>query len=340
MARRPGWPCAALLVAGVLSLVLGGVALYARYAVLDQRAFADRATSALSQDEVRVEIAQRIADREIELIPALVVRRPAVEAAVADVVEGPRFEGEFRAGASAMHRSLFSDRSHVTALALPGAAKELQAAVAKHSPSAAAMIPPADPELLRIGGGRLERALRSAAPLGRDLSALAPFGLAVGLALLVIAALRATTLRLGLRRAALGLALAGGVIVATTAIARAIVLSSFDTSHGDAVVGAIWSAFLADLRLWGLIVGGLGLVAAAVFEPGAPGAWRQSAARVMAPQGSAARVARAGGLVVLALLLLWIPEVPLDLALVSVAGLLVFSGVAEVVRLAQRSLIR
>ena len=104
MARRPGWPCAALLVAGVLSLVLGGVALYARHAVLDQRAFADRATSALSQDEVRVEIAQRIADREIAQIPALVVRRPAVEAAVADVVEGPRFEGEFHAGASALHR--------------------------------------------------------------------------------------------------------------------------------------------------------------------------------------------------------------------------------------------
>ena len=92
------------------------------------------------------------------------MRRPAVEAAVADVVEGPRFEGEFHAGASALHHSLFSDRSHVTALALPGAAKELRAAVAQHSPSAAAMIPPADPELLRIGGGRLESALRSAAP--------------------------------------------------------------------------------------------------------------------------------------------------------------------------------
>ena len=60
----------------------------------------------------------------------------------------------------------------------------------------------------------------------------------------------------------------------------------------------------------------------------------------MAPRGSGARLARAGGLVVLAVLLLWMPEVPLDLALVTVAGLLVFSGAAEVVRLAQRSLIR
>ena len=329
-----------LLVAGVLSLVLGGLALYARHAVLDQRAFADRATATLRQDEVRDEIAQRIADREIQAIPELAVRRPAVEAAVADVVEGPNFPLEFHAGAAALHEALFTDGARETTLNLPGTAKELRAAVAEHSPAAAEMLPPTDPQLFRLGGGGLESRLRSAAPLGRRLSALAPVGMLVGLALLVAAALRAPTLRLGLRRAALGLALAGGATVAATAIGRAIVLSSFDTSHGDAVVGTIWGAFLADLRLWGLIVGGLGIVAAAVFEPGAPGAWRRAVARVMAPRGSGARLARAGGLVVLAVLLLWMPEVPLDLALVSVAGLLVFSGAAEVVRLAQRSLIR
>ena len=216
----------------------------------------------------------------------------------------------------------------------------MRAAVAQHSPSAAEMLPPADPQLFRIGGGGLENTLRSAAPVGRDLSALAPWACSSGVVLLVAAALRAPTLRLGLRRAALGLALAGGATVAATAIGRAIVLSTFDTSHGDAVVGTIWSAFLADLRLWGLLAGALGIVAAAIFEPGAPGAWRRAAGRVMAPRGSGARLARAGGLVVLAVLLLWMPEVPLDLALVTVAGLLVFSGAAEVVRLAQRSLIR
>jgi hypothetical protein len=329
-----------LLVAGVLALVLGGVALYARHAVLDERAFADRATAALGQDEVRDEIARRIADREISEIPQLAARRPTVEAAIAEVVEGPAFPGEFRAGATALHRSLFADAPGATALALPGAARELRAAVARHSPAAAKLLPPADPQLFGIGGGRLESALRDAAPLGRDLSALAPLALLAGVLALVGAALRAPTLRLGLRRAALGLALAGGVIVAATAVGRAIVLSTFDTSHGDAVVGTIWGAFLADLRLWGLIAGGLGVVAAAIFEPGAPGAWRRAGTRVLAPRGSTARLARAGGLVALAVLLLWMPEVPLDLALVSVAGLLVFSGAAEIVRLAQRSLIR
>jgi len=52
------------------------------------------------------------------------------------------------------------------------------------------------------------------------------------------------------------------------------------------------------------------------------------------------RLARAVGLILLAVLLLWMPEVPLDLALVLAAGLLVFSGAAEVIRSAQKSLIR
>src|SRR5262245_39844633 len=66
MARRPGWPCALLLTAGVLALALGGFAVYGRHAVLSSGAFADRANRALHQDEVVDEISERIADREIE----------------------------------------------------------------------------------------------------------------------------------------------------------------------------------------------------------------------------------------------------------------------------------
>ena len=117
---------------------------------------------------------------------------------------------------------------------------------------------------------------------------------------------------------ALGIALAGGATVAATSIGRAVVLSTFDTSHGDAVVGTIWSAFLDDLRLWALALGALGVIAAAAFEPGAPGAWRRLLTAVATPSGSALRLVRAGGLVLLAVLLLWMPEVPLDLALVVV----------------------
>jgi hypothetical protein len=336
----------------VLALMLGGLALYARYAVLDRDAFADRATGALHQDEVRDEVATRITAREIEANGALAARRPVLEAAVGDVVEGPRFPSEFRSGTLLLYDGLFGDgvvassgggrpaRVRLAELPLPGAGGELRAAIAARSAGAARELPAGDPVLFSLGGGRLEDTLVDAAPSARHLARLAPLAFAASLALLLWAAWRAPTRRLGLRRAALGLALAGGLTVAITSIARAVVLSTFDTSHGDAVVGTIWSAYLADLRLWALAVGAVGVVLAAAFEPGAPGAWRRLLAAVSAPRGNALRLARAGGLVALAGLLVWMPEVPLDLALVVLAGLLVFSGAAEVVRVAQRSLIR
>jgi hypothetical protein len=324
MVPRPLWPCAVLLVVGTLALLLGGLALYGRHAVLDERAFAARAAGTLAQDEVRDEIVDRIVVRALDAQPELATRRPVLEAAAADVVDDPSFPARFTSGAAALHRALFTDDRAVVRFPLPGAGPQLHAAVAA--------IPATDPELMTLGGGRLETGLRDAAPLGRRLSGLAPVALAVGLLLLIAAVLRAPTRRRGLRRVAMAVACAGGVTLAATAIARALVLATFDTSHGDAVVGTIWSAYLGDLRLWSLLVGAAGLVVAAAAEPGPRGAWRRWLARATAPAGRAGRLALAGGLVLLAVLLLTAPEVPLDLALVAAAGVLVFAAAAEVVR--------
>ncbi len=88
------------------------------------------------------------------------------------------------------------------------------------------------------------------------------------------------------------------------------------------MVGTIWDTFLGDLRLWGLLLGAGGLIVAAAFEPGGRGAVRRLSARAVAPSGAAGRLARAAVLLVLAALLVWMPEVPLDLALVTAAGAL------------------
>ena len=110
MARRPGWPCAVLLVTGVMALMLGGLALYARHAVLDRDAFAARATGALDQDEVVDEIAARIATREIEDNPALA--RAAADARGRGRRRRRRTRAspaEFHTGALALHDALFGD---------------------------------------------------------------------------------------------------------------------------------------------------------------------------------------------------------------------------------------
>jgi hypothetical protein len=331
MVRSPSWPCAVLLLGGALLLLLGGVALYGRSVVLDERAFADRASVALAQDEVQEEIGDRIATREIEAEPALAPLRPTLDAAVGNFVHDWHFPAHFRAGVTRMHRELFSGQE--VDLAVPGTDAWLRASLSGKSRQ---LLPPDEPELFHLGGGRIESGLVEAAPLGRRLSGFAPLALVLGFALLVISAVRAPTRRRGARRAALGFALAGGAVGALTTVGRGVVLSTFDTSHGDAVVGAIWDAFLGDLRMWGLAAGAAGLIAAAAFEPGARGAWRCALRQLASPHGTAGRLARAAALLVLAVLLLWMPEVPLELALVTLAGLLVFTAAAEVVRVSLR----
>ncbi|MDA0183577.1 hypothetical protein OJ997_24925 [Solirubrobacter phytolaccae] len=325
-----GKACAGLLAGGVALLVLGALAFYGRAVVLDEQAFADRAASVLTQDEVQDEIGLRLAGRAIEDEPDLAQLRPTVEAAVADAVQDPQFPAHFRAGTQAMHHALFSGGS--VDLVLPGAAADIRAAVPERS-RALALLSREDPSLFHLGGGGVESGLVELAPDARRAASLAPVAIVLGLALLILAALRAPDRRRGARRAALALAVTGGVLVAATTIGRAVVLSTFDTSHGDVVVGTIWDTFLGDLRLWGLVLGAGGLVAAAVLEPGARGAWRRPVTRALAPCGTPGRLARAAALVLLAAALLWMPEVPLDLALVAAAGVLVFTAAAEVVRL-------
>src|SRR5262245_38683286 len=112
--------CGVLLGLGALALIVGGVALYAQRTVLDTRAFADRATAALAQDEVRAEVASRLAEREIDAAPELAPQRPVLEAAIYDLVEDPRFPAVWHARAEDLHEALLAGDE--ASLALPGAA--------------------------------------------------------------------------------------------------------------------------------------------------------------------------------------------------------------------------
>src|SRR4051794_24680733 len=127
MVRGPSGLCAVLLTSGAVLVMIGVLALYGRAAVLDEQAFADRATAAFASDEVQDEVGQRIADREIEAEPALAPLRPTLDAAVDAVVDSWTFPPRFHEGAAAMHRALFDGRS--VDLSLPGTGAQLREAV-------------------------------------------------------------------------------------------------------------------------------------------------------------------------------------------------------------------
>src|SRR3954454_19528373 len=127
-----------LVVLASVVLVLGVLAGYVRLAALDADQFANRATAALRNDDVRTLIAQKVTDdvvlrRQADLLAA----RPLIESAAAGVVGGRAFTALFRSAVRDMHRAVFErDRDTVT-LTVADVATVLAAALAHVRPSLA-----------------------------------------------------------------------------------------------------------------------------------------------------------------------------------------------------------
>lgn len=317
----------ALSIAAALCLLAGGVGTYARHAVLDERAFADRAARTLESDEVRSEAAVRIAARVVADRPQLWGSEPLLRSALEDAVVGrAEFHGAFRAGAGRLHHALFEDRDAEASLTVAGTGAALRAELVRRSPALARRLPAlGDPPLLTVGYGAGERSLRDAAPAARALTAAAPGALALAVLLLAVAALRGPDRRRGVWVAGLTVAAAGGLTVAGVTAAGDLALQQFDTSFGDAVVGAVWRAYLGELRTWGLLAGAAGLVIAAT----AGGPRLDVRALLAAPASRSARAARALGLLALAATAIALPELVLHVGLVALAAALAYAAAVE-----------
>jgi hypothetical protein len=147
----------------ILLLLAAGFGAYASQAIVDERAFADRAEAALGDAEVRGEVALRLRDRGSAL-----------------PVDGPRFDVAFREGARRMHAALFDSADEEVSLR-PASAEA--------------------PAILTLGaGGAPERALRGAAPAAGDIAAWWPAALL--LALLAAGGIRRLGLALAVAGAA------------------------------------------------------------------------------------------------------------------------------------------
>ena len=318
----------ALLVAGAACLLAAAVGAYAGHAILDERAFADRATHALGSDEVRDEVAARLADGTIAEHPELAGSPAAVEDAIrAGVTEEAAFAGAYRVGAARLHRGLFGSGDAPAELAVPESGAALRAALAERVPQLERRLGPVgDPPLLVVRGAGAEGALRTLAPRARELPGAAMAALALaGLVLLVAAVARQRDRRRGVWAAALAVAASGGLIAASLTAAHDVLMEQFDTGHGDAVATAVWDAFLAELRWWSLAAAGGALVVAAAMRQPRP-------ARPRVPATPLGHVASAAVLLAAAALALALPLLVLHLALVAGAAALVYAAAEHLVR--------
>jgi hypothetical protein len=326
---------AVLRVAGAILLAAGMIHLYAELVIFDARSFGARAALSLADPRVGGFVAERVTDELVAQKRDLVAYRPLLVGATRAIIGSEAFRAGFRRAAQGAHATIFSEGAERVALSIPDLGVLVRSALA-HDPALATRIPaslrgrvPVQPT------GRAARALAGALRLGHALRRLAVLAIGAGAVLLLLGIVLPRD-----RRAAL---LGGGVTLATTALVvfflpplarTALTLSVADPALRPVVAG-VWDAFAGGLRLWALVLAGMGIVlasAAASFashveiEKVAKRIWDRL--RTPAPTWRG-EVARAVLLVALGLAAAFRPAATLQGLMVIAGALVAFEGLRE-----------
>jgi hypothetical protein len=320
-----------LVVAASFLLFATAVISYARRALFDADAFADRATATLRDERVRAVVADEITDGLVlRESPDLVAARPLIAAAVSGAVGGDAFTRLFRLGVRDAHRAVFSHDQGTATLTLVDVGTVVAAALQQLRPQVADEIERA---------GRVQLLKRHVGAVTGDLARTADHArrLSLILALLTLAATIGAVAASGDRRRTVA-QLGAGVIAAGLAIVIAY-LAGREIVARDAATRAVWEALLGGLLGVGLLLAAVGaIVAAAASSAIGPGALDGLAGRLAAaianePLTPGRRVLRASALLAAGALLVASPLLALRIAAVGLGVVLIYLGVDALLRL-------
>jgi len=339
--RRRAVGARVLVVLASVLMVLALVAGYARRAIVDSDQFANRATAALRDESVRTVIAERVTDEVVLQRQAdLLAARPLIEAAVSGIVGGGAFSGLFRTAVRDVHRAVFDRDENTVTLTIADVGTVLSAALEKLQPSVARQVRPTDRvEVLERHGRTLGASVADAARALRVLAIVVPLlclALAAG-ALWASPDRRRTVAELGV-----GAACAGVAIVVLLGIVRSVAVREVHGADARAAAGAIWDAFLGDLRSAAWILAACGAIvtaaATSVLRPMDLGEHlRRLADHVTAEQPTTPRrVLRAVALIAAGVTALLARDAVVSLAVTLLGVLLIYTGVNTLLRLVYR----
>jgi hypothetical protein len=325
-----------LAIAAAVAVTLGLVAGYVRRAAVDSDQFSNRATAALRDDSVRSLLAQKITDEVVLRHRSdLIAARPIIESVTASLIGSRAFTNLFRAGVRDVHRALFNRDQDTLTLTVADVGTVLAATLQKLQPSIA-------DEVDATGRVKiLHRDLSAGGDLARiadDIRFLAVLLAVLSVALAAAAVFvspdrRRTVVELGVAAAAGGM-----LLVLVYAVLRSLAIDHVETPEGRAAAGAVWDAFLKDLRTAAWILAGSGAVIAAaaasllrpidIREP-----LRRAAAWVARePARPALRVVRGLAFVALGLLVIVERDVVIQLVVTLVGLFIVYEGVTALLR--------
>ena len=328
-----------LLFVSAVLIVAAVVAGYLRYELLSRDHFSGRAAAALADPDVRSVLSREITDRVVlREVPDLVSARPLIESAVAGITGSPPFVALFEDAVRRLHGALLSGDESRLRLDLRDMGVLVQSALAQLQVQGVDQVR-AD---VALPLGFVNRVTATAAETAHRLRTLS--------FVLIVAALVTTAVGIALaaqwRRAVqlLGFSVAGLAVATVLLLAGArvaVVRLSSDQELERRATGAVWDAFLGDLRGLLLVVAAVAIVVAAAVATQAtlpnllPALRRGWALMSRPPRRTAWRVARGAALAVVGLAIVLEPLTALRLVGI-VGGLLVlYAGVDELLSATQ-----
>lgn len=327
-------------------LVAGTVAFYARTQIIDERAFADRAVTALDDDAVRHLIGREIVTGLIDRGTSdLVAARPLIESVVDAALQTEPFRRLLRTAAVEANRTLFVRNHRSVALDLSDAAELVRFAARSVSPRLARELPDdLQPELLKLNKREFAVTTLRVADQVRLLGIVLPL---LALLAFVASVAVAPDRRIGVLRAGVGVGTVGIVLAVALLILRARLLAGVigadevTDAEMQGAVGGILDAYFGGLVAWGLGLGFAGIViagAAAALDPAdvdVP-AVRLRRWLFTQPERTWRRALRGVALIVAGIAIALEPTLALQIGAILVGAYLVFAGVGELLVLLQR----
>jgi hypothetical protein len=330
----------ALIALAAITLLAGGVTLYAREEILDTSAFAGRAVDAIRQPAVNRVAAREIAVQLVEPgFPDLVAARPAIESAASIALSSTVLRPAIRLAAEHTHRLLFERGGGNAVFDLADAGTVVVSALQSLSPKLAKEIPKrSEAVLLTIRKRSFAADTLRVAETIRLLGLLLP---AIGIALFVLAIAIAPERRRAITRSGIAIGVVGVLSAIALEVVRHYIVThvygSQELTNADVrgAIGGIWAAYMNDLMTW-LVAGAaagwvLAAGAAPLLRPYSParGLARVRAVLLPAEVSSRGQVAR-GALVFAAGVWVLVDEgLALRVAVVLVGALLLYVGAGE-----------
>jgi hypothetical protein len=252
-----------LVATGAVVLTGGLLFAYTSRALFDPDAFAERAARSLENPAVAALVADALTDQIVQSREDLIAVRPLIVALTRTVVVSDAFGAVFRRAARQAHRVAFSAKTEKLLLSIPDVGVLVRSALAQSQPALADKIPQGVRGRVTADVGRaVPRVILSLLRIAASLRWLADAGLALGVVLLAGGGALAPLRRDGLLRVGVAVGVAGGVLAIVPALGT-LFWTLRSNSAAGAAVGGVWGGFTDDLRVWGMVVGAIGLACAA-----------------------------------------------------------------------------